>query len=60
MTGKAVEIPTQQEPGKNFSFVEGNKELYIVQGAVHTDLYDARACVIPYDKIEHFFRDNLK
>ena len=60
MTGKKVEIPTQQEPGKNFSFVEGNKELYIVQGAVHTDLYDDRAGLIPYDKLEQFFKDNLK
>ena len=60
MTGKTVEIPTQQEPGKNFSFVEGNKELYIVQGAVHTDLYDDRAGVIPYDKMEQFFEANLK
>ena len=60
MTGKTVEIPTQQEPGKNFSFVEGNKELYIVQGAVHTDLYDDRAGVIPYDKMEAFFKENLK
>ena len=60
MTGKTVEIPPQQEPGKNFSFVEGNKELYIVQGAVHTDLYDDRAGVIPYDKIEAFFKENLK
>ena len=60
MTGKTVEIPTQQEPGKNFSFVEGNKELYIVQGAVHTDLYDDRAGVIPYNKMEAFFKENLK
>jgi hypothetical protein len=60
MTGKTVEIPTQQEPGKNFSFVEGNKELYIVQGAVHTDLYDDRAGVIPYDKMEEFFKAYLK
>lgn len=59
MTGKTVEIPTQQEPGKNFSFVEGNKELYIVQGAVHTDLYDDRAGVIPYDKMEEFFAQYL-
>ena len=60
MTGKTVEIPTEQEPGKNFSFVEGNKELYIVQGAVHTDLYDDRAGVIPYDKMVEFFTKNLK
>jgi len=60
MTGKTVEIPTQQEPGKNFGYVEGNKELYIVQGAVHTDLYDDRAGVIPYDKMVEFFKANLK
>ena len=36
-----------------------NKELYIVPGAVHTDLYD-RMDVIPFDKIEDFFRTNLK
>ena len=38
----------------------GNKELLIVPGAVHCDLYDNRAGVIPYDKIEAFFRENLK
>lgn len=36
-----------------------NKELYIVPGAVHTDLYD-RMDIIPFDKIEAFFRANLK
>ena len=37
-----------------------NKELYIVPGAVHTDLYDDVAGVIPYEKIENFFKENLK
>ena len=37
-----------------------NKELMIIPGAVHTDLYDDVAGVIPYDKIESFFKDNLK
>ena len=37
-----------------------NKELYIVPGAVHTDLYDDVAGVIPYDKMENFFKENLK
>ena len=32
----------------------------IITGAVHTDLYDDVAGVIPYDKIEYFFKDNLK
>jgi len=36
-----------------------NKELMIIDGAVHTDLYDDVAGVIPYDKIEAFFRENL-
>ena len=45
------------EPGK--STVVGNKELLIIPGAVHTDLYDDRAGVIPYDKIESFFKTNL-
>ena len=35
-----------------------NKELYIVPGAVHTDLYD-KMDVIPFDKIEQFFKENL-
>ena len=36
----------------------GNKELLILPGAVHTDLYD-RADVIPFDKMEAFFKEFL-
>ena len=36
-----------------------NKELLIIPGAVHTDLYD-NLDVIPFDKIERFIRDNLE
>ena len=36
-----------------------NKELLIIPGAVHTDLYDRKE-IIPFDKIEKFFQDNLK
>ena len=36
-----------------------NKELMIVPGAVHTDLYD-RTDIIPFDKIERFFLEHLK
>lgn len=32
-----------------------NKELMIIPGAIHTDLYD-RTDVIPFDKIESFFK----
>lgn len=39
--------------------VPENKELFIIPGAVHTDLYD-RPDVIPFDKLERFFRENLK
>ena len=38
----------------------GNKELMIIPGASHVDLYDDVAGVIPFDKIERFFTDNLK
>lgn len=37
-----------------------NKELYIVPGATHVDLYDNKANAIPWDKLESFFKDNLK
>ena len=36
-----------------------NKELYIIPGASHTDLYD-QADIIPFDKIENFMKENLK
>ena len=34
------------------------KELYIVPGANHVDLYD-QVDKIPFDKIEEFFNNNL-
>ena len=37
----------------------GNKELFIVPGANHTDLYD-RIDIIPFDKLNSFFTKNLK
>ncbi len=36
-----------------------NKELMIIPGAVHTDLYD-NLNVIPFDKIVEFYNQNLK
>ena len=47
MTGQHVE---------GVSAREGNKELYIIPGASHVDLYDDEAGLIPYDKIEDFFK----
>ena len=51
MTGKHVE---------GQSAVVGNKELMIIPGVVHTDLYDDKNGKIPYDKLEAFFNENLK
>ena len=51
MTGKHVE---------GESTTVGNKELLIIPGASHVDLYDDEAGVIPFDKMEQFFKENLK
>ena len=51
MTGKHVEGQSAKE---------GNKELLIIPGASHVDLYDDVAQVIPYDKIEAFFDEELR
>lgn len=37
-----------------------NKELMIIPGASHVDLYDNQAGVIPFDKIGQFFQAHLK
>ena len=37
----------------------GNKELLIVPGACHTDLYD-NFDKIPFDRIEAFYKEYLK
>ena len=50
MTGKHVE---------NESATVGNKELMIIPDANHVDLYDNME-KIPFDKLESFYRDNLK
>ena len=36
-----------------------NKELLLIPGAVHTDLYD-RMDIIPFDRIEAFYHQYLK
>ncbi|MBR1713094.1 MAG: alpha/beta hydrolase [Alloprevotella sp.] len=50
MTGKHVEGQSAQQ---------GDKELLIIPGASHVDLYDDQAGVIPYDKMERFFTQYL-
>ena len=43
-----------------FKLLRGdNKELLIIPGASHVDLYD-RMEIIPFDRIESFFRENLR
>jgi len=43
-----------------FKKLQGNnKELVIIPGANHVDLYD-RMDVIPFDKLERFFNNYLK
>jgi fermentation-respiration switch protein FrsA (DUF1100 family) len=42
-----------------FKVANEPKELIIIPNAVHVDLYD-KVDVIPFDKLESFFNDNLK
>ena len=43
-----------------FATLQGdNKELLLIPGAVHTDLYD-RMDIIPFDRIEAFYHQYLK
>ena len=45
----------------NGSAFTGNKELLIIPGASHTDLYDGGGKnAIPFDKLESFFKEYLK
>ena len=55
--GKADGYPFAGKPNP----VPGNKELVIVPGASHCDLYDGGGKdAIPFDKIEAFFRESLQ
>ena len=59
----AFEQMTGQKPvfaEGEWSFKAGNKELLLVPGAVHCDLYDERAGVIPWARLDAFFKENLK
>ena len=39
----------------------GNKQLLVIEGASHTDLYDGgEGKVIPFEKLEAFYREYLK
>ena len=57
MTGKAKGYDAVRKPTP----VPENKELLIIPGASHCDLYDGgKDKVIPWDKLESFFNENLK
>lgn len=54
---KAYSLPASKEA---YAKLTGdNKELMIIPGASHTDLYD-QTDIIPFDKIESFYRQYLK
>ena len=69
MTGAKVDLqgqdanlqPLNKPLAEPFVVTRGNKQLYIVPGATHCDLYDGgEKSYIPFDKLEAFFRENLK
>ncbi len=57
MNGKAEGYDAVRKPNPN----PDNKELLIIPGASHCDLYDGgKDKVIPWDKLDVFFKKNLK
>jgi fermentation-respiration switch protein FrsA (DUF1100 family) len=69
MTGAKVELqgqdanlqPLNAPLAEPFILNRGNKQLYIIPGATHCDLYDGgEKSYIPFDKIGEFFMANLK
>ena len=69
MTGAKVELqgqdsnlqPLNEPLTEPFILNRGNKQLYIVPGATHCDLYDGgEHDFIPFDKLAAFFQENLK
>jgi len=70
MTGAKIEdeamrqMVIEQQPGtltEPFIVKRGNKQLYIVPGATHCDLYDGGdKGYIPFDYLQQFFTDNLR
>lgn len=59
MTGKKANVPAKLDPAKNWSKTVGNKELLVIPGASHVDLYDNLE-KIPFEKLNEFFKTNLK
>ncbi len=59
MTGKKANVPAMLDATKNWSKTVGNKELLVIPGASHVDLYDNLE-KIPFEKLNEFFKTNLK
>ena len=59
MTGKKADVPAKLDATKNWSKTVGNKELLVIPGASHVDLYDNLE-KIPFEKLSEFFKANLK
>ena len=59
MTGKKADVPAKLDATKNWSKTVGNKELLVIPGASHVDLYDNLE-KIPFEKLNEFFKTNLK
>ena len=59
MTGKKANVPAKLDATKNWSKTVGNKELLVIPGASHVDLYDNLE-KIPFEKLNEFFKANLK
>ena len=69
MTGAKVNLqgqdanlqPLNEPLAEPFIVTRGNKQLYIVPGATHCDLYDGgEKSYIPFDQLAAFFQENLK
>ena len=62
LQGQDANLQPLNEPlAEPFIVTRGNKQLYIVPGATHCDLYDGGdKSYIPFDQLAAFFQENLK
>ncbi len=59
MLSSPVKMPSREFSEDAYRLAAEPKELYIVPGAGHVDLYD-RVSLIPFNKLESFFKEYLK
>ena len=62
LQGQDANLQPQNDPlAEPYIVTRGNKQLYIVPGATHCDLYDGgEQNYIPFDQLAAFFQENLK